>query len=70
MAPQAAVSDGPVFALSALQLLDHHLRDTASKTDFGLMREVALQQGGAEENGQIAQDPAVFPSRICPLIKT
>lgn len=34
------------------------------------MRELALQQGGAEENGQIVQDAAVFPSPIDPLIKT
>lgn len=30
MAPLAAVSDGPIFALSVFQLLDHHLRDTAN----------------------------------------
>lgn len=70
MASLGALSDGPVFALSALQLFDHHLRDTANIIQSLGLWELALQQGGAEENGQIVQDAAVFPSPIDPLIKT
>lgn len=34
------------------------------------MRELALQQGGVEENGQIFQDATLFPFPIGPLSKT
>lgn len=34
------------------------------------MRELALQQGGAEESGQIVRDATLFPFPIGPLSKT
>lgn len=68
MAPLGPVSDGPIFALSALQLLEYHLRDTANIIRLWAY-ERALQQGGAEEHGQIVQDATLFPFPIGPLSK-
>lgn len=57
MAPQGALSDGTISALQDLCLLDLNLRDTANyNTEFELIRELALQQGGTEENGQTVED--------------
>lgn len=49
---------------------DLHLRDTAKyHTEFELMRELALQQDGTEENGQSVKDGTLHSFAIGPLGK-
>lgn len=64
------MSGGTICVLQDLCLLDLHFRDTVNyNTGFELMRELALQHGGTEENVQTVEDGTVRSFSIGPLGK-